>query len=68
MQQDKLVERICHSVERLNDVVVEINKELKGIEQHRASIEYAHAVWMGYQQKISVATSVMKSNNKAVHK
>ena len=53
-QQQALLGRICNSVERLADVLEEVNEKLEETEKCYPEIEKAHAVWNNYQIKMGV--------------
>lgn len=45
--------RICNSVERLAEVIEEVNGELDEAESSYANIDKAHSVWRLYETKMA---------------
>ena len=42
------------SVDQLNEVVTSINGELANLERHRATVQFVHHMWQGYNQKLTI--------------
>jgi hypothetical protein len=49
-----LVERIVASVDSLNEVMEAVNKELRELDRHRVTINFANEVWTGYNKRLAI--------------
>jgi len=55
-QQNALMKRISNSIERLADVLDEVNVELEKAEEHHPDIDQAYHIWTSYSNKLALET------------
>mmetsp|Transcript_32708 Transcript_32708/g.52177 ORF Transcript_32708/g.52177 Transcript_32708/m.52177 type:complete len:82 (+) Transcript_32708:121-366(+) len=56
IQQNKLLERICNSVDRLSTVVDDINDSLEESIKYQKDIDKVGTIWKNYETKICLYT------------
>jgi len=61
-QQKKIISRISASVERLNETLAAVNKEMETAASHSRDVEYVKSVCEGYLKRIHVAAQVDNNN------
>ena len=42
-------------MDRLTEVLASVNKEMEGLEKHKATLHFVDDVWSGYNQKLGIS-------------
>ncbi|KAJ1976518.1 hypothetical protein H4R35_002667 [Dimargaris xerosporica] len=66
-QQTKLLERIRDNVDKMNDVLLEVNEKLSEINSYNNDMVMFWQIWSKYEQNANFNLSIQKQRSDLAH-